>query len=303
VLLFWLARRAFYLQRSPAPAVWGAALYCALTLGGLYVAYRLHWLSPLTAFLLMGLGAIGASTFLLSYLRLHLPPGEPAPSVGETWKRHWSYGRWAWGSAAMMWVPANVFYPLVSSFSGMAQAGELKALMNFATPMLQLYAALSMLLIPYAARVHAKESYAGVRAAARRITFLCISSAVLYWAILLLLHGPIFRVLYSGRYTEVEYLMPVVALASVSGSAFFGPATMLRAMESPASVFAAVSVASVVSLIVGIPATKMLGVQGAVWGMAIAETIAFVVVTVLLRRKLRQTPVTAPAMAALSASD
>jgi O-antigen/teichoic acid export membrane protein len=296
VLLFWLVRRAFYLHHSPAPAVWGAALYCALALGGLYFAYRLHVLSPAVAFLLMGLGAIGAGAFLLNHLRLHLPKTGVPPSVGEVWKRHWQYGKWALGSAAMMWVPANIFYPLVSSFKGMAQAGELKALMNFATPMLQFYGAIALLLLPHAARVQAQRNPAAMRRAAVQMTILCVSGCVVYWAVLLVFQGPIFRVLYSGRYTEVEYLLPVVALASLSWSAFFGPATILRAMEAPDQVFGAVTLASCLSVLIGIPATKLLGVQGAAWAMAISETLAFLAVTVLLIRKLRNAQHFPPAM-------
>ncbi len=302
VLLLWLARRVFYLQHSAAPAVVGAAVYCLLSLGALAVAYRLHVLSPMTAFLLMGLGAIGASFFLLLHLKLRLPQGKTAPTVRDSWQRHWRYGKWALGSAAMMWVPANIFYPLVSSFRGMAEAGELKALMNFAMPMLQLYGALSLLLLPYATRVNTQEGHRGVRTAALRITLLCVGGAVAYWAVLLVFRAAIFRVLYSGRYMEVEFLMPVVALASISGSAFFGPATILRAMETPKHVFAAVTVASCLSVIVGVPATKLLGVQGAMWGIAISESIAFIIALLLLRAKLREAPSAVSAMA-LSVAD
>jgi O-antigen/teichoic acid export membrane protein len=302
VLWFWLIRRAFYLKLSPAPAVWGACVYCALTLGGLFVAFRVHWLSPMSALLLMGLGALGASTFLLSYLRFHLPEGDAAPpSVRETWQKHWHYGRWALGSAVMMWIPANIFYPLVSSFSGMAQAGELKALMNFAAPMLQFYSALSSLILPYAAGVHAEQSYAGATGVLKRLTLLCVSTAVGYWTLLLLFQKPIFHLLYSGRYSEVEYLMPVVGIASIAGSAFFAPATVLRAVESPSSVFGAVFVASLASVLVGVPATRMLGVQGAVWGIAIAETVGFLMALVLLRRKLRQATAQSAASTAVAA--
>ena len=290
VLLFWLVRRAFYLHHSPAPAVLGAALYCALGLGGLYLAYRLHVLSPAAAFLCIGVGAIGAGAFLSNHLRLHLQKTGIPPSVREVWKRHWQYGKWALGSAAMMWVPANIFYPLVSSFKGLAQAGELKALMNFATPMLQFYGAIALLLLPHATRVHAQQSKAALRKAAVRITVLCVLSSAAYWAFLLVFQGKIFHVLYSGRYTEVQYLMPVVALASLSWSAFFGPATVLRAMEAPDQIFGAVALASCISALVGIPATKVFGVQGAVWAMAISETLAFLAVTVLLARKLRNDP-------------
>jgi O-antigen/teichoic acid export membrane protein len=302
VLLLALTRQTFYLQLSPAPAACGALFYCALTLGGLCAAYRFHLLSPMSALLLMGLGALGASALLLTYRVLRLPSSISAPSLRNIWRRHWHYGRWALASAGLMWIPANIFYPLLSSLSGMVQAGELKALMNFATPMLQAYGALFALLLPYAARVHAREGSAGATAVMRRITLLSVSGAIAYWTLLLLFKGLAFRLLYSGRYNEVAYLLPIVALGSVSWSAFFGPAIALRAMESPASVFATVLVSSCVSLMIGVPATKALGIRGAVWSMALSEALAFVVALVLFRRKVRRSLDIAPIFPALSVS-
>ena len=303
VLLFWIGRRSFYLHFSPAPALVGGLLYCALTLGGLCVAHRFELLSPMSALLLMGLGALGASAFLFTYLKLRLPSSLTAPSLGDTWRRHWCYGRWALGSAAIMWIPANIFYPLLSSFGGMAQAGQLKALMNFAAPVFQTCAALSMLLLPHAAHVHARESYAGTRTVTRRITLLCVSGAIAYWLPLILLKGPAFRLLYSGRYGEVAYLLPAVALGSVSLTAFFAPANALRVMESPALVFAAVLVSSSVSLMIGVPATKVLGLRGAVWSMALSETLAFAMALLLLRRKARRASHEAQTFRELSVSN
>jgi O-antigen/teichoic acid export membrane protein len=296
VFLFWLARRTFYLELSPAPAVVGALCYCALTLGGLYVAFRLHRLSPMSAMLLMGFGGLGTSAVLFTYLKLRLPLGRITPDLGETWRRHWGYGRWALASAAVMWIPANIFYPILSSFSGLAQAGELKALSNVGAPMLQIYAALSSLLLPYAARVQAREGTAGAPAVVRRISLLCVSGALVYWTLLLLFRGPIFQFLYSGKYTEVAYLLPVAAVGSVAGSAFFGPATVLRAMHSPASVFGAALGSSCVALLIGVPATKFLGIKGAVWSMALADSLTFVIALVLLRRKVRSAANTASAI-------
>lgn len=287
VLLLGLARRTFYLQHSPAPAACGAFSYCALTLGGLYLAYRYSWLSSLSALLIMGLGGLGASALLLTHLKLRLPLSLAAPNLHDTWRRHWRYGRWALAGYAMMWIPANIFYPLVGSFSGMAQAGQLRALMNFASPVLQISAALSPLLLPYAARVLKQQGCAGANLLAGRITFLYVSGAVAYWALLLLFEKPAFRALYSGRYVEVAYLLPVVALGSVFCSAFFGSATALRAMESPASVFTAVTISNCISLAIGVPVTRALGVRGAVWSIALSEALAFVMVVVLLRRKVR----------------
>lgn len=304
LLLFWLTKRTFYLKLSPAPSAAAALLYCALTMGGLALVYqRTHHLSAFSAFVLMGLGGLGASLVLLAYLSYKLTSTEEPPTVLATLGRHWRYGRWALGANAMMWIPINAFYPLLSKFGGLAQAGELKALMNFAAPMLQTCAALSSLMLPYAARVLEERGTAGVNVILRRMTLLCVACAVPYWIVLLIFKGPAFRMLYSGRYTEVAYLLPVVAIASIAGSAFFGPSIVLRSLESPASVFAAVSVSSGISVAVGIPLTRALGVGGAVWSIALSETLAFIAAVVLLRRKHRKTIDEEPALLALSATE
>jgi O-antigen/teichoic acid export membrane protein len=303
VLLLWLTKRTFYLKLSPAPSAGAALLYCALTLGGLAIVSRHNQLSPLAAFLLMGLGGLGASIVVLAYLGLRLTSTQDAPSVLDTWRRHWRYGRWALAANAMMWMPINAFYPLLSRFSGMAQAGELKALMNFAAPMLQACAALHALMIPYAARVLSERGRAGVSVILRRMTLLCVACAVPYWVLVLLFQGPAFRMLYSGRYTEVAHLLPVVAVASVAGSAFFGPSIVLRSMGSPRLIFAAVSVSSCVAVAIGIPLTRSWGLGGAVWSILLSEALAFVAALVLLRRKTRRSSETASSFLALSTNE
>jgi O-antigen/teichoic acid export membrane protein len=303
VLLFWLIKRTFYLNLSPAPSAVSAVLYCVLTMGGLALVNKYGLLSPLTALLLMAFGSLVGSAVLLIYLGLRLPSGEDAPQLVEIWRRHWQYGRWALGANAMMWIPINMFYPLLSRFSSLAQAGELKALMNFAAPMLQTCAALSSLMLPYSARVLAERGSAGVSVVLRRMTLLCVGCAVPYWVVLLLFRGPAFRALYSGRYAEVVYLLPVVALVSLFGSAFFGPSIVLRSMESPRLVFAAVTVSSCVAVAVGIPATRALGVTGAVWSMVLSEALAFAAAVVFLRRKARRSAEAAPTCLVLSASE
>jgi O-antigen/teichoic acid export membrane protein len=203
----------------------------------------------------------------------------------------------------MMWVPINLFYPVLSRFSGMAQAGELKALMNFASPMLQTCAALSSLMLPYSARVLEHRGGAGIDIILKRMTLLCVACAVPYWVVLLAFKGPAFRMLYSGRYTEVTYLLPIVALVSIFGSAFFGPSIVLRSLESPGLVFGAVTASSCIAVAVGIPLTRALGVKGAVWSMLLSEALAFVMAVVLLRRKARMSAETVPSLVAVSAGE
>lgn len=288
VLLLWLARRVFYIQLSANFAVIGASVYCILLIAGLFLAHARGLLSSFAAFALTGLSALVSSMVLLLWLKAKLKGSDSALKFAPVWSRHWKYGRWALLSAAAMWIPANTFYPLVTSFSGVASAGELKALLNFFNPILQVYSALSLLLLPYASR---KQSQGAEPSGLTwKITLLFISGTVLYWAIIILFQQPAFTLLYGGKYTEVAPLLPVVALGSIFDNAFFGPAIILRAMESPKSVFAALLAAALLSIVLGVPATWALGVKGAVWAQSLSAVMAFGVAVVLLRRKIASQP-------------
>jgi len=286
LLLLVFARRAFYLEMSPAQAATGSALYCALMLSGLFVYYRYSSLSPGKVFILLGCAALLADVLLLVRLRAELAPGGPAPRLQEIWHRHWRYGRWALASCVATWTPTYIFYPLLSTFSGMAQSGELRALMNFFSPLDQTLAALSLLFLPYAARVNMEQGRRGVAAFTRNLVILSVTGAAIYWGLLIKFHQPVFRLLYSGKYGQVAYLLPVLALGSIFWSAGYGPAIALRAMESPASVFVAYFATTLISLVAGIPATRYFGLKGAVWASNATEVASFLVIMFLLRRKL-----------------
>jgi O-antigen/teichoic acid export membrane protein len=286
VLVFWLARRTFYLELSPAEAAAGSLLYSGLVMVGLFVAYQRGWLSTLTAFLLIALGAALSSAALWWRLRSQLKPGRPGPGLGETWKRHWSYGRWALATCVAGWIPAYIYYPILSSFTGMAQSGQLKALMNLTLPFEQTKAALSMLFLPYAARVAARKNRSGAAAMTGQMTLLAFGGAIVYWGIVLPFRVQIFHLMYSGKYMEVMNLLPLVAFGQIFWSAAYGPAIALRGMEAPDAVFKAFAVATVASLVVGIPATWYWGLKGAIWGSNLADVTSLIMVFAMVRRRL-----------------
>jgi O-antigen/teichoic acid export membrane protein len=286
ILVFWLARRSFYLELSPGKAASGAFVYSSLAIGALYLLYKYSLLSPFTAFLLMSVGALATGAYLWTLLRAGLPRTSFAPSIREVWPKHWAYGRWALASCVAGWIPAYVYYPLLSSFGSMAQSGQLKALMNFTLPMEQTKAALSMLLLPYAAGVLRRQGKSSAGSLSVKMTMVTAGGAIAFWAVILPLQGPVFRFLYSGKYMEIAHLLPLIAFGSIVWCAAFGPAICLRAMESPASVFVAFSLATVLSLLVGIPATWAFGLKGAIWGGNLADVLSMVIVTVILRRQI-----------------
>jgi O-antigen/teichoic acid export membrane protein len=287
ILGFGMVRRGFYLELSPAKSALGAFVYSAFSIAALYALYHRGLLSAFSAFLLMGLAAAATTFYLFLRLRAELRGSDSAaPLVNQVWKRHWGYGRWALASSVAGWIPAYIYYPLLGSFGNIVHSGQLKALMNFTLPMEQTKAALGMLLLPYAARVHDKEGRSSASVLSMRMTLVSLGGAVVYWALILPFQGPVFHFLYSGRYMEVVHLLPVVAFGSIVWSAAYGPAIALRAMESPASVFIAFSLATGLSLLIGIPATWMFGLKGAIWGSNLADVLSLVLVLLVLRRKI-----------------
>lgn len=288
-LLFGLVRRCFYLELSPGQSVIGAALYCALVLAGLWVFNQHGLLSAFTAFVLLGLGALGTSVLLL--LLLKLPAGGPVPATRETWRQHYQYGGWALAAAIASWIPAYIYYPLVGSFGSIAQSGQLKALMNFTLPLEQIKGALALLLLPYAAQIHDRDEHSSTKLMAVRMTVIGAAVAIAYWAVIIPFGHPLFHFLYSDRYNSVAHLLPVVAFGSIVWTASFGPTIALRGMKSPSAVFVAFGWATVLSLAIGIPATWAFGLTGGIWGTNIADLTSLIGVSILLRRKLSAEPV------------
>src|SRR5579863_717004 len=286
ILAHGLARRSFYLKLMPGPAAFGSVFYCVLVVGGVFLFFRLGTLSSFTAFLLMGLAALVTSVVMVFQLNKALAPETGRPRLRATFGKHWEYGRWALATCFATWIPNYFYIPLVSSFSGMAAAGELRALMNLAAPVLQTYAALSMLFLPYAARVQNQNGKQAAAALNRRLAFLFVAGSVVYWAVLIPLKTPLFHFLYNGKYMESAYLIPLFALETTIWSASLGPAILLRAMESPRSLFIANAAASVVAVLIGIPATRYFGLPGVIWSMIGANFLYVVVAFMLFGRKL-----------------
>jgi len=87
---------------------------------------------------------------------------------------------------------------------------------------------------------------------------------------------------------ESAYLIPLFALETTIWSASLGPAILLRAMESPRSLFIANGAASMVAVLIGIPATRYFGLQGVIWSMIGANFLYVVVAFILFGRKITE---------------
>jgi O-antigen/teichoic acid export membrane protein len=281
IMMHAFGRRTFYLTLTPGPAAFGSSFYFVLVMAGIFYVYHQQRLSAFAAFLVIGFASLISGIVMVVQLNYRLAPSTTRPSLRAAWGKHWEYGRWALGTCVVGWIPNYIYIPLISSFSGMAAAGELKALMNLSAPVLQTYAALSMLFLPYAARTQAAGGRVAAARLTRKLALLFVAGAIAYWMVVIPLRIPIFRLLYAGKYVESSYLLPLFALETIVWTASLGHAIVLRAMESPRSLFIANSAASVLALLVGIPATRIFGLPGVVWSMILANAL-YTAVTLLL---------------------
>lgn len=287
VLLMWLGRGAFYVKLAPQHAVTGGILYCILAVGGIFVSHRLQIVSPFSAFLVTASAALVSSIVLLYRLKPLLGGRLAFPHWKPVLHQHWQYGRWVLASLVLNAVAGDIYYPLLSSFSGMAAAGRLKALLNFYMLVAQTFSALSVFVLPYACRVFKQDGVAALRSFTWKIGGLFGLVALGYWTVLVVLSTPLLRFVYGDRYVGLSSLIVWVAAASLPWNLACVPTITLRAVRSSASIFAIYCAASAVAVLVGIPITWLAGLRGALWAMSCSNFAALVMAILLLRRKLR----------------
>jgi O-antigen/teichoic acid export membrane protein len=285
VLIFLFARRAFYLEFRPAQALIGSVVYSIVLAGGLVAVAKSHLLSPFATFLVMGFAALLTSVLLLISLRPAVSKKAISSvlSVGEVCKRHWEYGRWAFASALFIWIPWNGVYSVVAHYAGLGESGALKALLNLAMPMSQTYVAFSLIFISQAARVGHDHGWESVKRLAWRIAGLYTLGSSVYWILVCVFRTQLINLMYAGHYQEIAPLVPYVAVASILAGASMGPAIVIRAMRSPASVTAIYFGSSLLAAVVGIPACKAWGIRGAVLGIMISSIVSAVTGFLMVR--------------------
>jgi O-antigen/teichoic acid export membrane protein len=151
-------------------------------------------------------------------------------------------------------------------------AAALRALTNFAMPVLQSISALNLLLLP--ALVRDRQS-GGTRRMGGTIRFyLAVFSggSLAYMLALWVLREQAFALFYGGKYAEYSgwpFLLAALLPAGTCISAVLGDA--LRAMERPDCVFRAYIGSAVAAAGVGIPLTAFWGVTGALLGIHLSS--------------------------------
>ena len=267
ILLLALARRVHYLKGTPRPAALGGALYLAVALGGVVALRAAGWLSPFTAYLLMGGVSLAVGAWLLHRQGVEVQGRLDRLPAGGVARDHWHYGRWVIASTVAAWIPGNLYFFVLPMLHGLEAAGILAALMLFLRPVMTVAQPLAVLMVPRLVRL-------GAGPAARREMILAVAAfaagSLLYWGALALWHEPLTALVLGAEYRAQSHLLvvlggfaPLLAVAAVLSSG-------LRAGMRPDLEFQAHLFSALVAVVVGLPLVFALALPGAAIGLPVA---------------------------------
>ncbi|MEZ5403262.1 MAG: hypothetical protein R2729_26520 [Bryobacteraceae bacterium] len=284
VLLYWLARAAWYLTLRPGPAAAGAALYCGLLvtiIGGLH---HTGHLTSLTGFIAMGAAGLIVGAILLARLKPDFSGG--SLSTREVWERSWEYGRWELGVSLALWFPSNFCYPATAGVLGAAETATLRAIQNLALPINHTMTAVLRLAQPFISTRFAERGKAAVRPV--YILAAVSSCATLaYLAVAAVFGKSLIGLFYGGKFLDGAGLLPWMLLTAVLAAATESIAVGLRAMRLSRAIFWAYLAAGVVVVALTVVAARAFGLFGVALTLAAAGIVSLAMVLLQFERVRR----------------
>lgn len=275
LLAAWLRRRALYIAGRLGASVRSSAAFLATSLAGIAL---LKWAGQLGAF--SGLALLGAAS-LVALVLSPLDRGGSAPDLQALRSAHWDYGRWAILTALLGWS-GNLYYFLISSWHGLAEAGALRAIMNFVYPMIQVNQAISILLLPRWARVGPSVELSRQ-----------VRGSLLGWAAFaggawggMALAGPLLvGLVYGDKYqAQAGWVAAAFALPLTDGLTGL-LVVALRATGKPRSTLWSSLPIPAMSMTLGAWLTATYAMPGAIGSMLLASGLALVIALTTWRRR------------------
>jgi O-antigen/teichoic acid export membrane protein len=271
ILLQWLLRRWCYVGMQPRLAAEGGVVYLACMLVGAFGLYRSATLSAPSAIGLMALASLLSS----SWLGWRSTRGSQVTSWSSAFARqvagdHWSYGRWAAASSALIWIPGSFYNVILPVWGGLQDTGQLMAMFNLLMPAIQAITALGVVLVPTLVKV---RDQAALPATIRQFLFWLLLGSSAYW-LAIALGGPwMVRELYGGKYLEATRILWIIGLVPISTSIVAVLSAALRAMEKPDKIFWAYVASSAATVTIGSMLTARWGLMGAAVGLAMSYAV------------------------------
>lgn len=287
ILLLWLVRRVFYVHGQPQWPAIGGIFYLVLMLAGMYVLYRGQSLSAGLALVVMGLVSMAVNVWLST--KLHSERRiESHLKTSVVLADHWDYGKWATAAVVLTWVPGSIYYALLPAWFGLEASAALLAVMNLVMPILHAHIAVSVLLLPWFARMLKTQR----KPTCYRIVLLALTlftaGSVCYWGVLFFFGKEMLLWIYGGRYMEYSDSIILAGLLSIPMGVTTVLGTALRALERPDQVFWCRVMAVLTTATLGLWLLASRGLTGAIEGSLASSLTAAAAMTWFYIRSARE---------------
>ncbi len=211
---------------------------------------------------------------------------------------HWRVGRWLFAQAALVVVSGPVYSWVLASSQGAAAVGLLGACLLPGSIMSPVVQALHALLLPKAS--HALQR--GMRHVQRIVFRSSIIIAVAFVAFPIVLGWfatPIMKLLFTGKYDPSGWLVAVLALRMYLIVTAIPLTVGLVVCQQAYAVFKSEMISLILTVLIGLPLTCLLGVWGVAWGFLLTRLFSRVYIALAFRRYIQSSLRAEPAMAAV----
>ncbi len=267
LLLLWMVRRMCYVVHRPAMAVWGSVGYLGVVLIGLLVLHSTKWLSPLSAFLLMGVAGASAAPLLLRRLLVAEQKSIPLSPWDQVLRENWKYGRWVVASTILFAVATQTQTYMAAALLGLGAAGILRAVQIPSLLMTQIVTAAGLLVLPAMSREFGLGRIDRLKKQAVFTALLLTGGSLAYVAFLGAFAKTVEHLLFGGKFSSHAWLIPTFGFVPVITGLATGFSMALRASQRPHFDLLAYAVSGPVGLITAIIFIRAWGLGGAAWSL------------------------------------
>jgi len=272
MLLMWLARRSCYISGKPGWALISSLVYSfVLILGAFFLHNQEYSASPLHWYLLLGIASLAGS--LLIYINQNM-----VVFGNFNWlpwlREQWSFGKWIVLAAFLNFAGTQIQLFVVATQLGLDQAGVFRALQNFMLPMMQILAAVSMLMIPSISFEFGRQNYHIMNSKAMKVVVGLTAVSFTYLVILFIFAKPAEQLLYDSKFSEFTALIPLIGFVPFITAMEIGFSLVVRSLQRPVYYAVSTGAMALVGAIFGPIFVDIWAVRGAVLSLIFAALIS-----------------------------
>lgn len=267
ILFQWLMRKACYINLQPQLAAFAGFGYMALIFTGAFGLNYYEQLRPITVLFIMAIAHLFSGLWLFFKLRIHFNIHKDKELMVDVFNNHWKYGKWASGTAALSWIPCNVFILFLPLWNGLEASAAYKALINLVLPILHVITASGTVMLPILVEKRGLKEF---RRLIIYFSFPYILGPILYLIFIRVFGDSMIHILYNGKYIEYVNLLWLIGIIPIIFAMVNLSVIVLQALELPYIIFRAHIISSVIVFTLGLLFVKVWGVYGAMVGWLIA---------------------------------